>query len=52
MLIDFEDPVQAAQAGARVGSQVNVLVYTGEHPVLNPMARFLMWLSALLSYAY
>ena len=52
VLIDFEDPVQAAQVGARVGSQVNVLVYTGEHPLLNPMGRFLMWLSALLSYAY
>ncbi len=52
VLIDFEDPVQAAQLGARVGSQVNVLVYTGEHPVLNPMGRFLMWLSGLLSYAY
>lgn len=52
VLIDFEDPAEAARLGARVGSQVNVLVYTGEHPVLNPMGRFLMWLSGLLSYAY
>ena len=52
VLIDFEDPAEAAQVGARVGSQVNVLVYTGEHPLLNPMGRFLMWFSALLSYAY
>ena len=44
--------MEATQVGARVGSQVNVLVYTGEHPILNPMGRFLMWLSALLSYAY
>jgi multidrug resistance efflux pump len=52
VLIDFEDPAEATQLGARVGSQVNVLVYTGERPILNPLARFLMWLSALLSYAY
>lgn len=52
VLIDFEDPMEATHLGARVGSQVNVLVYTGEHPVLNPLGRFLMSLSALLSYAY
>ena len=52
VLIDFEDPAEAAQLGARVGSQVNVLVYTGEHPILNPLGRFLMWLSGLMSYAY
>ena len=52
VLIDFEDPMEATQLGARVGSQVNVLVYTGEHPILNPLGRFLMSLSALLSYAY
>ncbi len=52
VLIDFEDPAEAAQLGARVGSQVNVLVYTGEHPILNPLGRFLMWFSGLMSYAY
>ena len=52
VLIDFDSPAEAAQLGARVGSQVNVLVYTGDHPILNPLGRFLMRLSALLSYAY
>ena len=52
VLIDFDDPAEAAQLGARVGSQVNVLVYTGDHPILNPLGRYLMRLSALLSYAY
>ncbi len=52
VLIDFDNPAEATQLGARVGSQVNVLVYTGDHPILNPLGRFLMWLSALLSYAY
>ena len=52
VLIDFDDPAEATQLGARVGSQVNVLVYTGEHSVLNPLGRFLMWFSGLMSYAY
>jgi multidrug resistance efflux pump len=52
VLIDFEDPAEAAQLGARVGSQVNVLVYTGERPILNAMGRVLMWLSSVMSYAY
>ncbi len=52
VLIDFEDSAEATQLGACVGSQVNVLVYTGDHPILNPLGRFPMWLSALLSYAY
>ncbi len=52
VLIDFEDPAEAAQLGARVGSQVNVLVYTGERPILNTMGRVLMWLSSVMSYAY
>jgi multidrug resistance efflux pump len=52
VLIDFDDPAEAAKLGARVGSQVNVLVYTGEHPILNPLGRFLMGISGLLSYAY
>ena len=52
VLIDFEDPAEAAQLGARVGSQVAVLVYTGEHPILNVLGQGLMWLSGVMSYAY
>jgi multidrug resistance efflux pump len=52
VLIDFEDPVEAAQLGARVGSQVSVLVYTGDHPILNAFGRLLNWLAGVLSYAY
>ena len=52
VLIDFEDPVEAAQLGARVGSQVSVLVYTGDHPILNALGRLLNWLAGVLSYAY
>jgi multidrug resistance efflux pump len=52
VLIDFEAPAEAAQLGARVGSQVNVLVYTGDRPILGALGRVMMWLSGLLSYAY
>jgi multidrug resistance efflux pump len=52
VLIDFENPDEAAQLGGRVGSQVSVLVYTGEHPILNAFGRAVIWLSSLLSYAY
>ncbi len=52
VLIDFENPAEATQLGARVGSQVSVLVYTGDHPILNALGRGLMWLSGLMSYAY
>jgi len=52
VLIDFENPDEATQLGARVGSQVAVLVYTGEHPILNALGRGLMWLSSVMSYAY
>jgi len=52
VLIDFEDPAEAAGLGARVGSQVNVLVHTGDRPILSALGRLMMWLSGLLSYAY
>jgi multidrug resistance efflux pump len=52
VLIDFENPEEATQLGGRVGSQVNVTVYTGDHPILNAMGRFVTQLSRLFSYAY
>lgn len=50
----FDECVKAEliNSTARVGSQVNVLVYTGERPILNTLGRVLMGLSRLLSYAY
>ena len=53
VLIDFEDPAEATKLGGRVGSQVNVLVYTGKRPILNGLGQlFLMRLASLLSYVY
>jgi multidrug resistance efflux pump len=52
VVIDFEDPAAAAQLGARVGSQVSVTIYTGDHPILNTLAGFLTWIGRQLSYVY
>jgi len=52
VVIDFEDPAEAAQLGARVGSQVTVTIYTGDHPILNTLARGLTWLGSKMSYVY
>ncbi len=52
VLIDFDDPREAARLGARVGSQVSVLVYTGDRPILNRLGHWLMSLSGVLAYAY
>lgn len=52
VVIDFDDPAEASRLGGRVGSQVSVTVYTGDHPVLNWLGRSMMRLAMLLSYAY
>lgn len=36
----------------KVGSQVSVVAYTGEHWLLNPLAGFYIWLVSKLTYAY
>jgi hypothetical protein len=46
------DPAEAAQFGARVRSQVAVLLYTGDNPIPNTLGRALMCLSGVMSYAY
>ena len=52
VVIDFDDPAEVAELGGRVGSQVSVTVYTGDHPILNWLGRLTMRLAMLLSYAY
>jgi len=53
VLIDFELPADAqGRTRIKVGSQATVVVYTGNHPVFNLLARVYMRLVALLSYAY
>jgi multidrug resistance efflux pump len=52
VLIDFDDPAEVTQLGGRVGSQVSVVIYTGDRPILNALGRSLMRLASVLSYAY
>ena len=51
VLVDFETE-NIGELGVRVGSQASVTVYTGTHPVLNPLARLRMRIASYLSYAY
>jgi len=51
VLVDA-DTGNIRELGVRVGSQASVTVYTGAHPVLNPIARARMWIASYLSYAY
>jgi multidrug resistance efflux pump len=52
VLIDFDDPAEVTKLGGRVGSQVSVVIYTGDRPILNALGRLLMRLAGVLSYAY
>ncbi len=51
VLVDF-DTGHLDELKARVGSQVSVIVYTGEHPFMNMLGRLRIRLATYLSYAY
>jgi multidrug resistance efflux pump len=52
VLIDFELPGSPRPFPLKVGSQATVVVYTGDHLLVNPLARFYLWLVSILTYAY
>lgn len=52
VLIDFPIPIENGRTDLRVGSQASVIIYTGEHPVLNTLADLKIWLDSILTYAY
>jgi multidrug resistance efflux pump len=52
VLIDFKLPKQRDRTGLKVGSQVSVIVYTGNHWLFNPLATFHIHLVSLLTYAF
>ncbi|MBU1457033.1 MAG: hypothetical protein KKD01_20150 [Proteobacteria bacterium] len=52
VLIDFSLPEDVKGEVLKIGSQATVVVYTGDHWLLNKMAQLLIRLSSLLSYAY
>jgi len=52
VLIDFDYPGGGKQLTLRVGSQASVVVLTGDHLLLNTLARLYIRLLSILSYAY
>jgi multidrug resistance efflux pump len=52
VLIDFELPRDQGRYPLKVGSQATVVVYTGDHLLVNPLARLYLWLVSILTYAY
>ena len=52
VLIDFDLPSGQGGYPLKVGSQATVVVYTGDHLLVNPLARLYLWLLSVLTYAY
>ncbi len=52
VLIDVETNKDSQQMGLRVGSQVSVIVYTGNNWLMNFLGRFYIRAAAVMSYAY
>lgn len=53
VLVDFELPRNDRRiTPIKVGSQATVVVYTGTHPVSNFLARWIMRIRSILTYAY
>ena len=52
VLIDVETNEDSQQMGLRVGSQVSVIVYTGNNWLMNFLGRIYIRAIAVLSYAY
>jgi len=52
VLIDFENNEDSQQMGLRVGSQVSVIVYTGDNWLMNFLGRIYIRAIAVMSYAY
>jgi len=52
VLVDFELPMDGGQTRLKVGSQVSVVVYTGKHWIVNPLARWYIRLVSILTYAF
>ncbi len=52
VLVDFEVPREVRPFPLKVGSQATVVVFTGDRPVINTLARVLIRLNSWLTYAY
>lgn len=52
VIIDLDEAVLREKLGIRVGSQVDVIVYTGDHAIMNVLGRFYIRLVSWLTYLY
>jgi len=52
VLIDFDLNSNQGSTLLKVGSQASVVVYTGEHWLVNPLAGLWVRLVSILTYAY
>lgn len=53
VLIDFEFPANGqGKTPIKVGSQATVVIYTGTHSLFNPLARLMMRIRSIMTYAY
>ncbi len=52
VVIEFDPAVLKQLKAVRVGGQADVLVYTGDHPLMNPLGALYMRVVSWLSYLY
>jgi multidrug resistance efflux pump len=50
--IEFDPEARSQLKAVRIGGQADVLVYTGDHPLMNPLAALYMRAVSWLSYLY
>jgi multidrug resistance efflux pump len=50
--IEFDAAGQDALRHLRIGGQAEVLVYTGDNPLMNPLSSAWLWFKSQLSYLY
>ncbi|MES2477418.1 MAG: HlyD family secretion protein [Verrucomicrobiota bacterium] len=50
--IEFGPGEHEALRHARIGGQAEVLVHTGDHPLMNPLSSGWLWFKSKLSYLY
>jgi multidrug resistance efflux pump len=52
VIIEFDRDQLASLRGLREGGQAEVIIYTGDHPVMNALGRLYIRIMGYLSYAY
>lgn len=50
--IEIDPAEKEALDHARIGGQAEVLVFTGDHPLMNPLSSAWLWFKSKLSYLY